>query len=202
MRILVETKGDLLSLLDQSPLRRRDIDVQPVSDARRAVEGRARSAPDLCLLPGDTDAATLAGLRRAGLQARRVSDAGDAASALMGVGIPTRRHERVPLHVPVRLEADGERLDGLTKDISLGGVFVRCLPGIAEGRVVSLRIGGRGGLVRLPARVVRRVEDEDDRLTGLGLDFGEMGPVERGALEELVQSPPPVPRLPGLRYRT
>lgn len=202
MRILIEERGDLLSLLDDGPLRREELEVRSVADARQAVGRRLEPiGADLCLLPPDADAETLSLLRRAGVPASPVADAREASLALEEVGVASRRCPRVALHLPIRLEGQGIELKGLSKDLSMTGAFVRCDPELADGADVTLHLARETDRMSLPARVVRRVVDEeDDRMAGLGLAFGDLSPGQRRLLAEWLQGPVPIPRIPGLRY--
>jgi len=204
MRILIEERGDLFTLLDDGPLMREDLEVRSVADARQAVgRSRERGLADLCLLPPDADSETLEILRRAGVPASPVASAREASHALEGVGVVSRRCPRVPLHLPIRLEGEDLEMKGLSKDLSLTGAFVRCDPALADGAAVTLHLDREGDRMSLPARVVRRVVDaQDDRMAGLGLAFWDLTTLQRRLLAEWLEEPVPIPRIPGLRYRS
>ena len=75
-----------------------------------------------------------------------------------------RACQRIGINRPMSLElSSGERIEGLTEDISLGGVFFKTNVSLAEellGQVASLQIGdGNQTSPSYPCRIARIIEN-------------------------------------------
>jgi len=96
-----------------------------------------------------------------------------------------RRHHRVPLREPVtfhRKDNDDHPLEGLSTDISLGGMFIETATPEAFKTeiVVHLRLPGERAALALAA-IVRWTGAE-----GMGVQFGLLGAKETHAITEFV----------------
>ncbi len=93
-----------------------------------------------------------------------------------------RRHPRKPVHTPVTVVGpDGTRVEGHSRDLSVGGMFVESAPAFAFGTELRVELAlPLVGQAALPA-VVRWVTRE-----GLGLQFGLLGARETHAITALV----------------
>lgn len=95
-----------------------------------------------------------------------------------------REHPRTQIdtHVTCEFEA-GERVDGLAKDMSLGGMFVEAnlVPAFGAKLSVVCQLPGITKESRLPA-VVRWVKP-----SGFGVQFGLLGARETHALTDLMR---------------
>jgi hypothetical protein len=93
-----------------------------------------------------------------------------------------RRFPRNPLRSPVVIVGpDGTRLEGHSRDLSVGGMFVEVAPSFVFGTEVRVELAlPLAGASALPA-IVRWVTRE-----GLGLQFGLLGARETHAITALV----------------
>lgn len=99
-----------------------------------------------------------------------------------------RRHPRKEVRVPVAFQlGDGRRVEAVSRDMSIGGMFVEtdtCAP-FASTVPVELMIPGAKQPIRVPA-TVRWTEPD-----GMGVQFGLMGVRDTHALTELLRHAPP-----------
>lgn len=96
-----------------------------------------------------------------------------------------RSHPRVPLAVPVTCEVSGGApVSGLSKDISVGGMFIESSvqPGFGTEVSIVLRLPNTKADSRLPG-VVRWLKPG-----GFGVQFGLLGARETHAISELLKS--------------
>lgn len=94
-----------------------------------------------------------------------------------------RRNPRVLLDVDVEIEQGGARLSGRVHDISLGGIFLRCAPGIAFGSEVTLHFKIPTSDQKLAlSGLVRWLRDD-----GIGVQFFSFGVRETFAITEWVK---------------
>lgn len=93
-----------------------------------------------------------------------------------------RRHPRKPLRTPLAVVGpDGARLEGHSRDLSIGGMFVETSPALPFGTNVRVEIAlPLVGTVALPA-IVRWLTPQ-----GLGLQFGLLGVRETHAITALL----------------
>ena len=93
-----------------------------------------------------------------------------------------RRYPRKPVRTPVSVVGPGGvRLDGHSRDLSVGGMFLEAKPAFAFGTHVHVEIAlPLVGTAKLPA-IVRWVTPE-----GIGLQFGLLGARETHAITALV----------------
>ncbi|MCA9583877.1 MAG: PilZ domain-containing protein [Myxococcales bacterium] len=101
--------------------------------------------------------------------------------------IEQRRHTRSPIDVPVTIQQKGEDgvLDGVAKDISLGGMSIETSTPAKFGSEVTVRVTlpTAKGEMALPG-VVRWV-----RGGGMGVQFGLLGAVETHAITQMARGP-------------
>lgn len=99
-----------------------------------------------------------------------------------------RQHPRKAARFPVaiRIEGTSNVATGVTRDLSIGGMFVDTSVAVAFGTkvVVSIDMPAGGGAVLLPA-VVRWVAPD-----GVGLQFGLLGARETHAIAQLLTRKP------------
>jgi hypothetical protein len=69
----------------------------------------------------------------------------------------TREHPRKDAEIPVKYEVDGQKYEGLTENVSSGGVFICTLYPISVGQIVKLEIPlkRKGKIARLTGKVTR-----------------------------------------------
>jgi hypothetical protein len=95
-----------------------------------------------------------------------------------------RSHARVPLQVEVACEMpDGSRIEGTSRDISLGGLFIECeaQPRFSTQLSVVLMLPGAREASRLPG-IVRWGAPN-----GFGIQFGLLGARETHLITELMR---------------
>jgi hypothetical protein len=101
--------------------------------------------------------------------------------------IEQRRHTRCPIDVPVTIQPKGEEgtLDGIAKDISIGGMSIETSNPAEFGAavVIRVRLPTSKGELALPG-VVRWV-----RGGGMGVQFGLLGAVETHAITQMSRGP-------------
>jgi len=98
-----------------------------------------------------------------------------------------RVHPRVTVEISVVCETQaGERISGVVRDISLGGIFVESATAPAFGTAVTVigALPGLGGEAKLPG-VVRW-----GKPGGFGVQFGLLGARETHAITKLLRSHP------------
>ena len=95
-----------------------------------------------------------------------------------------RSHARVPLQVEVACELpDGSRIDGTSRDISLGGIYIEGEnhPRFSTQLTVVLMLPGAREASRLPGIVRWGARD------GFGVQFGLLGARETHLITELMR---------------
>jgi uncharacterized protein (TIGR02266 family) len=97
---------------------------------------------------------------------------------------PTERRAelRVPLETDVTIGGEGRVLTGLSSDISMGGMFVATFVPMPVGARLSLRLRLPTGQV-IAAGIVRWTrEGRPGIIAGMGVEFVDMGDMDRAAL--------------------
>ncbi|MGH0028507.1 MAG: PilZ domain-containing protein [Myxococcota bacterium] len=99
------------------------------------------------------------------------------------------RHLRVPTHLKVRYECDGEQ-SAQIENLSEGGLFVRCSEPLAAGTPLRLEIEvASGAPLRLDATVVHSRELENlDGPAGFGVEFLDLEADDHVRLVELLEA--------------
>jgi len=94
-----------------------------------------------------------------------------------------RRFFRVRLRCRVSMEADNDRLEGTTLDLSLGGALVQARRAFPSGTLatVNLELGDGTSLMHSVARVIRIVGTDC-----MGIQFESLGPKESVRLQEFL----------------
>ena len=101
-------------------------------------------------------------------------------------GDETRRASRYELGLAICFEAGaGARVDGVCRNLSLGGMFIETIHPAAFGSsvLVQIQLPGLKAPTAIPC-VVRWTDKE-----GMGVQFGGMGARETHALTELIYGP-------------
>ncbi|MBX3190591.1 MAG: PilZ domain-containing protein [Labilithrix sp.] len=97
--------------------------------------------------------------------------------------IEQRRYARAPIDSPVSfaIKGKGEKLSGLGKDISVGGMFIETQTpaGFGSDVTIDVTLPGADGPLSLPG-VVRWVRDG-----GMGVQFGLLGALETHVITEI-----------------
>ena len=85
----------------------------------------------------------------------------------------TRKHPRKDAEIPVKYEVDQQKYEGITENVSSGGVFISTLYPIAVGQIVKLEIPlkRKGKFARLTGQVTR------SNVRGFGVKFIKSGQV-------------------------
>jgi hypothetical protein len=85
----------------------------------------------------------------------------------------TRKHPRRDAEIPVKYEVDQQKYEGLTENVSSGGVFISTLYPISVGQIVKLEIPlkRKGRIARLTGEVTRT------NLRGFGVKFLKSGQI-------------------------
>ena len=85
----------------------------------------------------------------------------------------TREHLRKDAAIPVKYEVDNQSYEGITENVSRGGVFINTLYPIAVGQIVKLEIPlkRKGKFARLTGQVTR------SNIRGFGVKFIKSGRV-------------------------
>jgi hypothetical protein len=85
----------------------------------------------------------------------------------------TRAHPRKDAEIPVKYEVDQQKYEGITENVSSGGVFISTLYPIAVGQIVKLEIPlkRKGKFARLTGQVTR------SNIRGFGVKFIKSGQV-------------------------
>ncbi|MDB4946038.1 MAG: hypothetical protein JWP97_5572 [Labilithrix sp.] len=101
----------------------------------------------------------------------------------MPPAVEQRRYARAPINSPATFspKGAGAPVQGLAKDISLGGMFLETASPAAFGAEVVVRVvlPGTPGELALPG-VVRWIRDG-----GMGIQFGNLGAKETHVITEL-----------------
>lgn len=103
-------------------------------------------------------------------------------------GRERRAHRRLRLAVDVNLRGANLLLTGRTENVSIGGVFVATAAAPAVGEVVELMLTSDcpgAPTIQLPGRVAWLRLDEDDEVSGCGIEFLEHSPQVQRLLELL-----------------
>jgi hypothetical protein len=79
----------------------------------------------------------------------------------------TRKHPRKDAEIPVKYEVNQQKFEGITENVSSGGVFISTLYPISVGQIVKLEIPlkRKGRIARLTGQVTRT------NLRGFGVKF-------------------------------
>ena len=83
----------------------------------------------------------------------------------------TREHPRKDAEIPVKFEVDHQKYEGITENVSSGGVFINTLYPISVGQIVKLEIPlkRKGKIARLTGKVTRT------NYRGFGVKFIKSG---------------------------
>ncbi len=95
-----------------------------------------------------------------------------------------RRSPRVPLDADVLLEHGNRSLEGRSKDISLGGMFVLLNESLPFGAAITVRFRLPSGEGPMALQGIVRWERTD----GVGVQFGPVGAKETFAITEWVRT--------------
>lgn len=85
-----------------------------------------------------------------------------------------RYYQRLDLEIPVKLECDGEAIDGTTQNISCGGMY---LPNIDQKDFIDkpltvfVQLPDHTQAVKLAGRVTRIERSSGDTSTGVAIEF-------------------------------
>jgi uncharacterized protein (TIGR02266 family) len=85
-----------------------------------------------------------------------------------------RYYQRLDLEVPVKLECDGQSIDGTTENISCGGMFLPNLntPELTgKPLTVFLQLPEHTQMVKLSGRVARVENQADGQAKGVAIEF-------------------------------
>lgn len=131
------------------------------------------------------------------------SDAGSEAAWLVEltqgpVKARCRRHPRVPVHIPVTIDAltgaaaaDASPVEGVAVDISVGGmrVSLECFPQLQRGDEVEVAFAVDGAVLRCPARIAHTAVDRGDvAVFEFGLVFSDLTPDAVNVVTAIVDS--------------
>jgi len=99
-----------------------------------------------------------------------------------------RKSLRLALHANVTMRSETNFFTAMTENISDGGVFVATLSPPAIGEIVKLQISveGEGGIV--VSGIVRWLRTSEDGYTGCGIQFENLSPQGKIAVDTLVSS--------------
>jgi c-di-GMP-binding flagellar brake protein YcgR len=111
----------------------------------------------------------------------------------------SRRFTRRPLEVEIQVgdTSMGAELRFDSHDFSAGGVFLRSdlLLEVGEVLWISFILPAASIAIRTRGRVVRVHKDASadraDQVAGMGIEFLDLGEIERAALSEYLESPDP-----------
>jgi uncharacterized protein (TIGR02266 family) len=93
-----------------------------------------------------------------------------------------RTEQRVPVETDVTIGAGGRVFNGLSSDVSVGGIFVATFRPVQSGTRVSLRFRLPTGQV-MAAGVVRWTrEGRPGIVAGMGIEFIDLSDLDRAAL--------------------
>lgn len=199
MKILVSQDEALLALLEEGPLRREGLELAPLPARGDGLDAELIQGTDLILASAEGGPG-LDRLRREGVEVNTVSSRAEAARIFESVGLVSRRDDRLPLRLPVRVEGPSGGGEGRTKDLSRSGAFVHCEPVGKAGQAVTLRFIGEAAAPVVRARIVRVEPGGDYRLAGLALRFEDSETASRDGLQALLGRSPSPLRQPSLYY--
>jgi hypothetical protein len=101
-----------------------------------------------------------------------------------------RAASRVPLQAMVTYRLDGQEYGNLAADVSPDGIFIRTFmpPAVGTRLELTVRMPARSGglLVELEGRVRRRVDGQDPRQNGMGIQFTAVHATDSNAVRFLV----------------
>ena len=97
-----------------------------------------------------------------------------------------RRSMRLALHANVTLRSETNFFSCMTENISDGGIFVATLspPAIGESVKLQISVEGEGGII--VEGIVRWLRSSEDGYSGCGIQFQNLSPAAKAAVDELV----------------
>ena len=99
-----------------------------------------------------------------------------------------RQHPRQSVQLPVAFQREGgPRIDGLSRDMSIGGMFVETTTPAPFGSTVQIFMTLPGLKQEVTVKATVRWTEHD----GMGVQFGLMGVRETHALTRLIAGVPP-----------
>jgi Tfp pilus assembly protein PilZ len=103
--------------------------------------------------------------------------------------MPDYRHIRFKVNVPVKVELGKDIIEGVTHDLSTGGLFIRCdqLGQLRQLVKVTLTMPFQWGDLELHAMVVHVIHPGADRTPGMGLQFFGLDRQKKKFLRELIK---------------
>lgn len=105
------------------------------------------------------------------------------------MGIDKRKYQRVPLMTEVQSSKSGAPLVLPMRDISIGGLFVQTKHNLPHGTVLQMRFYLDGKvLIEAEGKVVYTAPG-----LGLGIEFTELPPNQREAIEGFINAQPETP---------
>jgi type IV pilus assembly protein PilZ len=106
------------------------------------------------------------------------------------VAAEKRKHPRQNVQIPVAFQREGgPRLEGLSRDMSIGGMFVETSSPAPFGATVQVFMTLPGLKQEVSVKATVRWTEPD----GMGVQFGLMGARETHALTRLIAGPPSGP---------
>src|SRR5262249_17925036 len=103
-----------------------------------------------------------------------------------------RKNPRVAIAADVDLSSGDNFFTGRTRDISVGGLFLDIDVGLPIGAQVGVRLKGGASVFSVHCEVMWALDDDDGRVRGLGLQFVELAPDARAAIEAFMTSRAPL----------
>jgi uncharacterized protein (TIGR02266 family) len=99
-----------------------------------------------------------------------------------------RKSLRLALHANVTMRSETNFFSAMTENISDGGVFVATLspPDIGEKVKLQISVEGEGGIV--VSGIVRWLRSSEDGYSGCGIQFENLSPEGKRAVDTLVSS--------------
>ena len=99
-----------------------------------------------------------------------------------------RKSLRLALHANVTMRSETNFFSAMTENISDGGVFVATLspPDIGEKVKLQISVEGEGGIV--VSGIVRWLRTSEDGYSGCGIQFENLSPEGKKAVDTLVES--------------
>jgi len=103
--------------------------------------------------------------------------------------VERRRSERTPIVVRIEYETVDALFSEFTRNINEGGVFIETdTPAPLDALVqLQFQLPGSRQPLKVKARVVRLILEEDDAPPGMGLEFEELTGQDRAHIDALVQ---------------
>jgi uncharacterized protein (TIGR02266 family) len=96
-----------------------------------------------------------------------------------------RADRRVVVEVEVSFASESSFFDGVTQDLSIGGVFIATDRTLPVGSRVALAISLPGSSILARGLVRWARPRSDERPAGLGVAFESVGPEDQGRIEAL-----------------